>query len=143
MLYSLLCALNRKVMVNKMNELKFYWNGIKGSTNKLQKCFYTFEFDTTDIIICGCGYSRFDKDIRAHFTVTNTTDWMSDYFDVDGIIVSDTHPLYLQVVTAALKQQERELKKYIKRGAKISVPGSLGNLEKSITALNAILEGSN
>lgn len=107
-----------------MAHLKFFWNGIKGSDGKLQKCFYSdgalLHHPAGTITIYSREYSHFTKDIQEHFTVENDSDLMTDYFEKDRIRVLPTHPLYAQVADAMLamkKHREKRHEKYLQRNA--------------------------
>lgn len=102
--------------------LKFYWNGIKGSDGKLQRCSYSngalFHHPEGTITIYSKEYSHFTKDIQAAFEVENDSDIMTDYFEKDRIRVLPSHPLYQNVLTAlylAQKHNEKRHAKYLAR----------------------------
>jgi len=89
--------------------LKFFYNGIKASDGKLQKCSYSkgYSHDPQAITIYARNYNRFCKEIRAQFTVENNTDSMTDYFEEDRIRVNADHPLYAQVAAAEAQKAAR------------------------------------
>lgn len=69
-----------------MSELRFFYNGIKGSSKKLQKCLYS-KWPDGSISIYAREYKRFDADVREHFVVKNDSDAMVDHFEEDNIRV--------------------------------------------------------
>lgn len=93
-----------RYMSETQTTLKFFYNGIKGSDKKLQRCFYSAgelrNFPTGTIAIYGRGYESFSAEVRAAFTVENNSDGMTDYFENDHIRVMPNHPLYAAVKTA-------------------------------------------
>jgi hypothetical protein len=82
--------------------LRFFWNGIKGSDGKLQSAIYSdgelLRYPAGTISIY--AKSRFEGDVKTHFTVENDSDMMTDYFEPDRIRVAPSHPLYAQVKQA-------------------------------------------
>lgn len=97
-----------------MANLKFFYNGIKGSDGKLQKCYFwesRGNFPEGTITIYAKEYKRFSAEVREHFTVENNTDSMTDYFEEDRIRVNPSHPLYAQVKAALDKVEARKAKK--------------------------------
>lgn len=93
--------------------LKFYYNGIKGSDGKLQKCSYSIggllHNPAATIRIYACEYDRFSDEIRQQFTVQKDSDGQSDYFETDRISVLPDHPLYNNVLAAANKAKANEV----------------------------------
>ena len=105
-----------------MTKLKFFYNGIKGSDGKLQKCDYsgsklTGHPDGT-ITIYGCNYRRFSDEIREQLDVFNNSDSMTDYFENDCIRVKPDHPLYAEVAEALVKREQHWDRIYARRQAK-------------------------
>lgn len=94
--------------------LRFFWNGIKGSDGKLQKCSY----DGGDLMSYPAGtitiYSKetmgFSPEIGSYFKVHNDSDGMTDYFECDRIRVVPSHPLY-RLVALALAQRTQHFDK--------------------------------
>ncbi len=101
--------------------LKFFYNGIKGETGKLQRCFYSngalLRHPEGTITIYSREYSHFSADIQAAFDVENDSDCMTDYFEKDRIRVMPSHPLYPQVLAALKLMEARSEKKNAKRAA--------------------------
>lgn len=94
--------------------LKFFYNGIKGSSGKLEKASYSSGPYTPEsglpndtISITAREYLRFSPEIQAAFVVVNQTDTMTDFFDKDRIRVRPSHPLYPQVKAAYEAQQAK------------------------------------
>jgi hypothetical protein len=92
--------------------LKFFYNGVKDNSGKLQKARYhagpyTPESGLSEdtITIIAREYEAFSAEIRETFTVVNHTDTQTDFFDRDRIRVSPAHALYPQV-KAAYEAQE-------------------------------------
>lgn len=84
---------------NAAPALRFFWNGIKVGTGKLQGCSYSegalLSHPAGTITIYHkqhCG--RFSREIAEQFTVENDTDSQTDYFESDKIRVRPDHPLY-------------------------------------------------
>jgi hypothetical protein len=92
-----------------MTNLKFFYNGIKGSDGKLQKCSYhdgeLYHHPVGTITIYARGYVHFSQEVAEAFAVENNSDSQTDYFEKDTIRVAPTHPLYV-VVKAALDKRE-------------------------------------
>lgn len=89
--------------------LKFFYNGIKENSGKLQKAMYSQSTDNngkTFFNVYAREYTRFSEEIKKSFIVHNDTDTMTDYFDQDMIMVYSDHPLYNQVSEAFDKQQK-------------------------------------
>lgn len=99
--------------------LRFFYNGIKGSDKKLQKCSYsisaTRDYPAGTITIYKDGYMRFSDEVREEFKVENNSDSMIDYFETDKIRVLPTHPLYNQVKQACDKLSEHHARVNEKR----------------------------
>lgn len=93
-------------------QLKFIWNGIKGSDGKLQKCSYSAgmlkNFPMGTVSIYAKDYTRFSAEIREAFIVENNSDSRADYFDFDTIRVIPSHPLYCDVLGAMGAQNMRQ-----------------------------------
>lgn len=103
--------------------LRFFWNGIKSKSGKLERCHYSkgalVNFDNPEIIsIYARDYNRFGADIRACFHVTNDSDSQSDYFADDAIRLLPNHPLYADVMKAYEAQEEHYRQAQAKREAK-------------------------
>lgn len=92
----------------RTQEIRFFWNGIKVGTGKLQKAYYYggehIKSPAGTITISSKG-SYFSDEIAAVFKVENNTDMMTDYFENDRIRVAPDHPLYAKV-KAALEAKE-------------------------------------
>ena len=84
--------------------LKFYWNGIKGVSGKLQRCSYSdaqlINFPAGTITIYAKSGVLFSAEVRDAFKVENDSDAMTDYFEDDRIRVEATHPMFSQVKSA-------------------------------------------
>ena len=95
-------------------ELRFFYNGIKGTDKKLQKAFYSRGslrgYREGTITIYARGYTRFSNEIKKHFTVENDTDTRTDYFDSDKIRVTPEHKLFSLVNEAYTKQENKRKK---------------------------------
>jgi hypothetical protein len=96
--------------------LKFFYNGVKTSSGRLEKAHYgagpyTPESGLSDdtITITAREYMRFSPEIQAAFVVVNHTDTMSDFFDKDRIRVRPSHALYPEVAQQA-KRAARSLR---------------------------------
>jgi hypothetical protein len=93
-----------------MSNLKFFWNGIKGSDGKLQRAhicegeLISYPKGTVTIYARGC---RFSAEVAQSFRVDNDTDSSTDYFEYDRIRVTPSHPLYAAVKAAADKGEAR------------------------------------
>lgn len=102
--------------------LKFFYNGLKDSSGKLQKCFYCngklLHHPEGTVTIYARDYSRFSQEVREYFTVQNNTDSMTDYFDTDRIRVTPNHPLYTDVLEAFFKQDAKREEIRAKRNLK-------------------------
>lgn len=103
--------------------LRFFWNGIKTKSGKLERCSYSkgalINHPNEEIItIYAKDYNSFSADIRACFHVTNDSDGYSDYYDNDKLRLLPNHPLYPQVIMAFAAQEEYYAKVQAKREAK-------------------------
>ncbi|ALR07409.1 hypothetical protein XFHB_11760 [Xylella fastidiosa] len=83
----------------------FYWNGIRDAKGgELQRANYSYEKphdrDNSAIRVIATHYTRFSPLVHSCFTVYNSTDVMTDYFDNDKFTVATTHPLYQQAKAA-------------------------------------------
>lgn len=107
-----------------MAKLKFFYNGIKGSDGKLQKCDYSggllIGFPSGTITIYGCNYRSFSAEVCEAFEVVNSSDIMTDYFENDRIRVIPDHPLYSQVSEALVKREQHWDRMMEKRKARYS-----------------------
>ena len=109
------------------NTLRFFWNGIKGTDGKLQKCSFSTGTYTEassipagTITIYGKYYKRFCSDVKAVFEVKNDTDSQSDYFVDDTIRVTPSHPMFSLVRAAFDKSEAHNAQRYanyLKRAA--------------------------
>jgi acyl-CoA synthetase (AMP-forming)/AMP-acid ligase II len=105
--------------------IKFYWNGIKENSGKLQTCWYsdgklTGKYPEGTITIYKRDYVRFSNGIQEAFAVMNDTDIMTDYIQTDMIRVMPNHPLYADVAEAMGKAKvhnDKRNDKYIARAA--------------------------
>ena len=99
--------------------MKFFYNGIKGSDGKLQKCYYAdgpyHNLPSDCITIHGKHYKGFSEEVRNTFKVENGTELQTDYFENDRIRVFSSHPLYAQVKAAYEKQELHSNQVAIKR----------------------------
>jgi hypothetical protein len=75
--------------------IKFLKNGIKDSLGNYFPCHYSNSGD--EIRIYGKRYKDFSQEIRDSFTVKNESDVVTDYFENDKIVVSNTHPRYSEI----------------------------------------------
>ncbi|HXI90483.1 MAG TPA: hypothetical protein VNH18_29495 [Bryobacteraceae bacterium] len=91
--------------------LRFFYNGIKASDGKLQKCWYSdgqlLNSPTGTITIYARDYASFSAEIRAAFNVENGSDMMTDYFEKDRIRVTPSHPLHALIAEALGKSNAR------------------------------------
>jgi hypothetical protein len=94
--------------------LKFFYNGLKTSSGKLEKASYSVGpyspesgLSEDTITITAREYLRFSSEIQEAFGVTNRTDTMTDFFDHDRIRVLPSHPLYPQIKAAYLALQAK------------------------------------
>lgn len=86
-------------------KLRFFWNGIKVGTGKIQRCSYSLgallRHPAGTITIYGKEYwPGFSAEVRAAFTVENDSDLQTDYFEKDRIRVTPDHPLYSEIRAA-------------------------------------------
>lgn len=99
--------------------LKFYWNGIKENSGKLQLASYSDDSYRRErdgvITIYAKHYRRFSDGISKAFTVENGTEIQSDYFENDRIRVAPTHPLYAEVLKACEAKKVHDQKRWAKR----------------------------
>lgn len=90
--------------------LKFFYNGIKDSGGKLQRCWFSgsmlINHPAGTITIYKRDYSSFSDGVHAAFKVQNDTEIQTDYFEKDRIRVEPSHPLYA-LVLEALRASER------------------------------------
>jgi hypothetical protein len=95
--------------------LRFFYNGIKGSDGKLQKVHYSdgelIHFPAGTLTIYGKEYRRFSDEVRSEFTVENESDMMTDYCEDDRIRVEPSHPLYPNVLVAMQAQKAHRERK--------------------------------
>lgn len=105
-----------------MTNLKFFWNGVKGSDGKLQCCTYSDGILTNHpagtLTIYAAGHKgtyRFKGDVAEAFEVHNDTDSQTDYFEADRIRVTPDHPMYAAVKAGLDLQTARWAKKYAKK----------------------------
>ena len=102
-----------------MANLKFFWNGIKGSDGKLQKAHLSegelINYPKGTVTIYSKG--SFSAEVHAAFQVENNTDIGTDYFENDRIRVVPSHPLYSAVKAAADKGEAHRAAKYAKQQA--------------------------
>lgn len=103
--------------------MKFFYNGIKGSDGKLQKCHYRtgpWIGEPNDMIkIYARSYNHFSSEVRKSFIVTNDSDGSTDYFETDSIRVYSNHPLYQQVKEALNQQTIHDESVHQKRMQKV------------------------
>lgn len=91
--------------------LKFYYNGIKaGAKGKLQPARYAIntvvgKYPAGTVHINAKSYVPFSADVDLVFKISNKSEPMTDYFEKDCIHVPTDHPLYNQVLAAALKAE--------------------------------------
>ena len=90
----------------KMDDLKFYWNGIKDGGGKLQGCTYSdsplINHQPGTITIYGKHYKDFSPGVRAAFKVHDDSEIQSDYIVNEHIRVEPEHPLYDTVRAAKI-----------------------------------------
>ena len=91
--------------------IKFFYNGIKGTDGKLQKCSYSdsalLHHPAGTITIYGRRYIRFSQEIAEALAVENDSDLQTDYFENDRIRVIPTHPLYAAVKNASVRRKAK------------------------------------
>lgn len=102
--------------------MKFFYNGIKGSDGKLQKCSFSdgllINFPAGTITIYADSYRGFYGDVADAFEIQNNSDSQTDYFERDRIRVTPNHPLYDQVKVALDKKKAHWNAVQAKREAK-------------------------
>ena len=90
--------------------IRFFYNGIKASDGKLQRCWYSdaqlLHHPAGTITIYARG--SFTKEISEEFIVTNDSDLMTDYFEHDRMRVEPDDMLYDKVKEALVKQNTHE-----------------------------------
>ena len=97
-----------------MTTLKFYYNGIRASDSKLQRCNYymgkliDYPNKTNVIMITAQDYMLFSKAVCAVFDVLDDSHAYSDYCSKQYIYVEPDHPLYAQVLVAYKRGIERD-----------------------------------
>lgn len=88
--------------------LRFFWNGIKVGTGRLQRCSYhmgaLLHSPPGTITIYERGYHGFSAEIRQAFEVQNDSDIQTDYVEGDRIRVTSDHPLYPEIRAALAKR---------------------------------------
>ena len=106
-------------MENTTN-LRFFWNGIKATDGKLQRCSFDggqlIHFPAGTISIYSKATMGFSKEIGESFTVTNNSDGTTDYFENDHIRVTPDHRLYAQVAKALALRTAHFDKRFAKAG---------------------------
>lgn len=94
--------------------LKFFYNGIKASDGKLQRCRYSIgqlkSHPAGTITIHARDYIGFNAAVSQEFKIENNSDLYTDYNEKDCIRVRPDHPLYADVLAAAHKADARSLK---------------------------------
>jgi len=105
-----------EAQTNGARQMKFFYNGIKDSSGKLYKAWYSVgrltNYPEGTITIYAKNYDRFSAEIAQHFEIENDTDLQTDYFEDDKIRVQPSHRLYSLVLEAAQKQEDRNAKRY-------------------------------
>ena len=100
-------------------DLRFFWNGIKAGTGKLQKCYYSdgaLCHHPAGTLTVYAKDGHFSAEVRRTFTVENDSDIMTDYFEDDRFRVLPDHPLYA-AVKAALEAKKAH---YARRVARVA-----------------------
>lgn len=95
--------------------IKFFWNGIKiNGDKKLIRCHYSLD-NRHDGRECVTIYARSYSDSLPGdlFSVENSTDSMTDYFETDRTDVFPGHPLYSYARAAAVSAKIREIKRFL------------------------------
>ena len=91
--------------------IKFFYNGIKGSDGKLQKCSYSdtplYHHPAGTITIYGRRYIHFSQEVADALAIENDSDIQTDYFENDRIRVVPTHPLYEAVKLASDRRKAK------------------------------------
>ena len=102
--------------------LRFFYNGIKASDGKLQRCWYSdaqlLHHPTGTITIYARG--SFTKEVSDEFVVTNDSDLMTDYFEHDRIRVEPDDMHYAKV-KGALGYQAARAKWYADKSKRKAV----------------------
>ena len=119
-----------------MNNIKFFYNGLKVDNGKLQKAHYSFQQSCdsvkAEITIYGKHYVDFSKEVSEIFEVQNDTDMMTDYFEQDRIRVSPMNIMFKQVAEAYVKQEQKRIARATKRGEQEYVRNSERQLNEFI-----------
>ena len=106
-----------------MDNLKFFYNGIKENGGKLQPVSYSdgglIGHPAGTLTIYARSYSDFSRGVYEAFRVQNDTDIMTDYFEHSRIRVEPNHPLYSQVLAACNAAKAKQAARHVKRMAKI------------------------
>ena len=112
-------------MTKETTMLKFYWNGIRDNSGKLQTCSYSdgqlYNYPGGTITIYKREYSRLSDGVRQAFTVTNDSEIQSDYCVTDVIRVTPEHPLYVEVARALAAMKAHNTRRWDKRQNRVSV----------------------
>ena len=89
--------------------LRFFYNGIKASDGKLQRCWYSDSQLRNHPAGTITIYARdsFSKEVCGEFIVENDSDMMTDYFEHDRIRVEPDDMHYAKVKEALGYQQAR------------------------------------
>lgn len=91
--------------------IKFFYNGIKGSDGKLQKCSYSdgplLHHPVGTITIYGKRYRPFSSEVAEALVIENNSDIQTDYFENDRIRIVPNHPLYAAVKAAVDKRNAK------------------------------------
>lgn len=102
--------------------IKFYFNGIKENGGKLQRCFFSdgqlINHPTGTITIYGRDYAHFTPEIYKSLSVSNDSDYQSDYVVQDIIRVTPDHPMYAEVKAALMLAKAHNAKVSSKRQAR-------------------------
>ena len=124
-----------------MNNIKFFYNGLKVGNGKLQKAHYSFQapwydnsktYKPAEITIYGKHYVDFSKEVAEIFEIQNNTDMMTDYFEQDRIRVSPMNIMFKQVAEAYVKQEQKRIARATKRGEQEYVRNSERQLNEFI-----------
>lgn len=116
-----------------MENLKFFYNGIKTSGRVLHKGFFTLNERDLSLTFYADGYKDLPVEIRNTFKVRNDSDYSSDYIVQDQFEIAKNSPFYTVAIQAYLKAQEREIKRLDGRKIKTSGYG-LDNITATIRA---------
>ena len=101
--------------------LKFFYNGIKDSTGRLHKAWYSYSETrnngmTLTVYSADHTCSRFaSEEIGGAFTVENDTDTMTDYFRPDSITIPKDHKYFRAAISATIKQEEKRVRRLQKQ----------------------------